>query len=161
MNQDVENVIKLKDNYQLKFMKEAYKEAKKAYDKKEVPVGCVIVKDNKIIARAHNLRETNQNVTNHAETLAISKACKKLKSWRLDDCDVYCTLEPCIMCYGAIVNARIRNLYIATKNKRYDYDALYNITLNHKVNIIEGIYEEESSLLISNFFKELRNNKDE
>ena len=123
MNQDVEDVIKLKDK--IKFMKEAYKEALKAYDKKEVPVGCVIVKDNKIIARAHNLRESKQDVTKHAEIMAISKACKKLNSWRLDDCDLYCTLEPCIMCYGAIVNARIKNLYISSKNQRYNYDSLY------------------------------------
>ena len=116
MNQDVEDVIKLNDK--IKFMKEAYKEALKAYDKKEVPVGCVIVKDGKIISKAHNLRETKQDVTKHAELIAISKACKKLNSWRLDDCDLYCTLEPCIMCYGAIVNARIKNLYISSKNQR-------------------------------------------
>ena len=154
MNQDVEDVIKLKDK--IKFMKEAYKEALKAYDKKEVPVGCVIVKDNKIIARAHNLRESKQDVTKHAEIMAISKACKKLNSWRLDDCDLYCTLEPCIMCYGAIVNARIKNLYISSKNQRYNYDSIYNIKLNHTVNKEEGILEVETSTLIKKFFKEIR-----
>ena len=156
MNQDVESVIKLKDNTY--FMKEAYKEALKAYDKKEVPVGCVIVKDNKIIARAHNLRETKNDVTKHAEIIAISKACKKLNSWRLDDCDLYCTLEPCIMCYGAIVNARINNLYIGAKNKRYNYNAVYELELNHKVNKVDGLLEKENEELITKFFKELRKN---
>lgn len=156
MNQDVESVIKLKDKEY--FMNQAYKEALKAYDKKEVPVGCVIVKDNKIIARSHNLRETKNDVTKHAEIIAISKACKKLESWRLDGCDLYCTLEPCIMCYGAIVNARINNLYIGAKNKRYNYNSVYEIELNHKVNRIEGILEKENEELITKFFKELRNN---
>ena len=141
-----------------KFMKKALLEAEKAVQEDEVPVGAILVKDNKIIARSHNLRETKNDVTKHAEIIAISKACKKLESWRLDGCDLYCTLEPCIMCYGAIVNARINNLYIGAKNKRYNYNSVYEIELNHKVNRIEGILEKENEELITKFFKELRNN---
>ena len=96
-----------------KFMKEALKEAKKAYDKLEVPVGAVIVKDGKIIARAHNLKETKFDTTKHAEILAIQKASKKLNSWRLIDCEMYVTLEPCSMCAGALINSRtIEEQYI-------------------------------------------------
>ena len=96
---------------QEKFMKMAIKEAIKAKEKDEVPIGAVIVKDGVVVAKAHNLMEKTQLATAHAEILAINKACKKLKSWRLDDCDIYCTLEPCFMCAGAILNARIKNLY--------------------------------------------------
>ena len=95
-----------------KFMKEALKEARKAYEKEEVPIGAVIVKDNKIIARAHNLRESKKQACAHAEIIVIEKTCKKLGAWRLEDCDLYVTLEPCVMCAGAIINARIKNLYI-------------------------------------------------
>ena len=96
------------------FMKEALKEAQKAYEKKEIPVGAVIVKNHKIIARAHNLKENKKMATGHAEILAIQKACKKLKAWRLTDCEIYVTLEPCAMCAGAIIQARIQKLYIGT-----------------------------------------------
>ena len=91
-----------------KFMYQALKEAEKAYNKLEVPVGCIIVKDGKIIARAHNLKETKMDTTKHAEILAIQKASKKLKSWRLIDCEMYVTLEPCPMCAGAIIQSRIK-----------------------------------------------------
>ena len=97
-----------------KFMQEAIKEAQKAYRKLEVPVGAVIVKDGEIIARAHNFKETKFDTTKHAEILAIQKASKKLKSWRLIDCEMYITLEPCTMCAGAIINSRIKKLYIGT-----------------------------------------------
>ena len=99
---------------QKKFMKAALKEAKKAYEKLEVPVGCVIVKDGKIIARAHNLKESKTDTTKHAEILAIQKASRKLQSWRLIDCDLYVTLEPCAMCAGAIIQSRIKNVYYGT-----------------------------------------------
>jgi len=99
---------------QEKFMKEALKEARKAYGKLEIPVGSVIVKDGKIIARAHNLKETKQSAIAHAEILAIQKANKKLNNWRLLDCDIYVTLEPCAMCMGAIISSRIKNIYIGT-----------------------------------------------
>ena len=99
------------------FMKEALKEAKKAYDKLEIPVGAIIVKDGKIIARAHNQKETKCDTTNHAEILAIQKASKKLNSWRLIDCEMYVTLEPCSMCAGAIINSRIKKVYIGTMDE--------------------------------------------
>ena len=92
-----------------KFLKLALKEATKSYLQNEVPIGAVVVKDGKVIAKAHNTRNKTQNAINHAEVLAIAKACKKLKSWRLDTCDIYVTMEPCPMCAGAILNARIKN----------------------------------------------------
>ena len=101
-----------------KFMKEALKEAKKAYDKDEIPVGGIVVKDNKIIARAHNLKEGKNNAICHAEILAIQKACKKLDSWRLLDCEMYVTLEPCSMCAGALINSRIKKIYIGTSDEK-------------------------------------------
>ena len=103
---------------QEKFMKQALKEAKKAYEKLEVPVGAVIVKNGKIIARAHNQKETKYDTTKHAEILAIQKASKKLGSWRLIDCDMYVTLEPCPMCAGAIINSRIKNVYIGASDEK-------------------------------------------
>ena len=94
-----------------KYMKLALKEARKAFEKEEVPIGAIIVKDGKILSRAHNLRETKKQACAHAEVLAIQKACKKLKSWRLDNAEIYVTIEPCAMCAGAIMNARIKKVY--------------------------------------------------
>ena len=102
----------------LKFMQEAIKEAKKAYKKLEVPVGAVIVKNGEIVAKAHNLKETKFDTTKHAEILAIQKASKKLKSWRLIDCEMYITLEPCTMCAGAIINSRIEKIYIGAMEEK-------------------------------------------
>ncbi|XMB71637.1 tRNA adenosine(34) deaminase TadA [Mycoplasmatota bacterium WC30] len=145
------------------FMQEALKEAKKAYDKREVPVGCVIVKENKIIARAHNQRETTQSTLSHAEIIAIGKACKKLKSWRLEDCDIYVTLEPCIMCSGAIINARIKRLiYGALEPKFGAHKSLtnvFNLEVNHKVEVIPQVLAQESNQLLKTFFKNLRSEK--
>ena len=128
--------------------------------KGEVPVGAVVVKNNKIISQAFNKREKNQIATHHAEILAIQKACKKLKSWRLDDCDIYVTLEPCPMCAGAIINARIKNLFFAVKDESSGGITKFNIlenTLNHTTNTIQlKEFEEENKLLIKNFFKEKR-----
>ena len=119
------------------FMKEALKEAKKAYKKLEVPVGCVIVKDGKIIARAHNLKETKYDTTKHAEILAIQKASKKLESWRLIDCDMYVTLEPCPMCAGAIIQSRIKNLYYgACDEKTGAVGSVLNLMEDFKFNHI-------------------------
>ena len=100
------------ENTDQKFMLLALKEAQKSYNKEEIPVGAVIVKDGQIIARGHNLKETKNDTTNHAEIIAIKKASKKLKSWRLIDCEMYVTLEPCSMCAGALINARIKKIYI-------------------------------------------------
>ena len=144
-----------------KFMKEALKEAKKAYDKLEVPVGAVIVKDGKIIARAHNLKETKFDTTKHAEILAIQKASKKLNSWRLLDCEMYVTLEPCSMCAGALINSRIKKVYIGTSDEKTGavgsvFNLLDDYTFNHKVEYEKGILEDECEQMLSNFFKELR-----
>ncbi len=142
------------------FMKEALIEAMKAYKKKEVPVGCVIVLNDKIISRAHNLRERKQNAIYHAEVLAINKACKKLKSWRLDECDMYVTLEPCAMCSGAILQSKIKKIYFGA----YDFKTgmcgskfnLFSLRYNYDPFVEGGILENECSILIKNFFKELR-----
>ena len=144
----------------IKYMKMAYNEAVKAFNKNEIPVGCVIVKDDLVIAKAHNLREINNLVSSHAEMLAITKANKKLDSWRLDDCDIYVTLEPCAMCSGAIIQARIKNLYFGA----YDLKAgacgsvlnLFSYPFNHKVNVVGGIMEDECKKLLQDFFKTLR-----
>ena len=146
-----------------KYMKEAIKEAKKAEKIGEVPVGAVIVKEDKIIARGHNLRETKMNSLKHAEIIAIDKACKKLGNFRLEDCDLYVTLEPCLMCAGAIVQSRIRKVYFGTFDEKYGAVAsvanAFEIKSNHKVEYEEGLCKEECKNIIKEFFKELRNKK--
>ena len=131
-----------------------------ACSKGEVPVGAVISRNNKTISYAYNKREKSQIATHHAEILAIQKACKKLKSWRLDDCDMFVTLEPCPMCAGAIINARIKNLYYAVKDESSGGISKFNIlenTLNHTTNTRHiNEYEEENKNLIKTFFKEKR-----
>ena len=144
-----------------RFMKEALKEAKKAYDKLEVPVGCVIVKDGKIIARAHNLKETKKDTTKHAEIIAIQKASKKLDSWRLIDCEMYVTLEPCSMCAGAIINSRIAKVYIGTQDEKTGavgsvYNLFEDYTFNHKVQYETNILKDECENIMKDFFKYLR-----
>lgn len=145
-----------------KYMKEALKEAKKAAQKGEVPVGAVIVKNGKIIARGHNLRESKQDPTMHAEIVAIKKAARKLENWRLAGCTLYVTVEPCPMCAGAIVQSRIgRVVYGARDPKAGAVASLYTILtdrrLNHQVSVItEGVLEEECSEILKSFFKRLR-----
>ena len=131
-----------------KYLKEALKEAQKAYKKLEVPVGAVIVKEDKIIARAHNLRETKNNALAHAEIICINKACKKLGTWRLEGCKMYITLAPCQMCMGAIKQARINEVYIGA------LDDKNNEQLEENVKYIEN---KECSEMLTQFFKELRN----
>ena len=143
------------------YMERAYKEAIKAYKKNEVPIGAVIVKDDKIIARGHNERELKQDATLHAEITAIRKACRKLGSWRLNDCDMYVTLEPCTMCAGALIQSRIRTLYIGALDPRAGAAGsvidVFNVReFNHKVEVVYGIMEEECSILLKKFFRELR-----
>lgn len=143
------------------FMKEALKEARKAYDKLEIPVGAVIVKDGQIIARAHNQKETKCDTTNHAEILAIQKASKKLNSWRLIDCEMYVTLEPCSMCAGAIINSRIKKVYIGTMDEKTGaVGSILNLfsdyKFNHKVDFETGILRNECEDILKSFFKELR-----
>ena len=144
-----------------KFMKAALKEAKKAYEKLEVPVGAVIVKDGKIIARAHNLKETKFDTTKHAEILAIQKASKKLNSWRLIDCEMYVTLEPCSMCAGALINSRIKKVYIGASDQKTGavgsvFNLLEDYTFNHKVEYEKGVLQDECESILKEFFKELR-----
>lgn len=140
-------------------MKQALIEAKKAYDKLEIPVGAVIVKDNKIISRAHNLKETKQTTTAHAEILAIQKANKKLNNWRLLDCDLYVTLEPCDMCMGAIISSRIKNIYIGTLDqKKTETINIEKYKEKYGINIVFGIMQEESEYILKDFFKKLRKN---
>lgn len=143
------------------FINEAYKEAIKASKKNDVPVGCVVVYKNKIIARAHNLRESKKNVLCHAEIIAINKACKKLKMKFLDDCIIYITLEPCIMCAGAIIQARIKRIvYGANEPKFGCLESVGNIfesfKFNHKVEVTSGLMKDDISELMKNFFKALR-----
>lgn len=147
-----------------KFMKAALKEAQKAYDKLEVPVGAVIVKNNKIIARAYNQKETKCDTTNHAEILAIKKASKKLNSWRLLDCEMYVTLEPCSMCAGALIQSRIKKVYIGAMDKKTGacgsvLNLLEDYKFNHKVEIEKGVMENECEEILKKFFKELRKKK--
>lgn len=142
------------------YMNLALKEAKKAYKKLEVPIGAVIVKDGKIIAKAHNLREKKQSSLTHAEILAIKKACEKLESWRLDGAELYVTLEPCAMCAGAITQARIKKVYFGAKDEKNGCvgsiaNIFDDIKTTHKVEY-EYIENKECSDILSNFFKELR-----
>lgn len=145
-------------------MKEAIKEAKKAYQKLEIPVGAVIVKDGKIISRGHNLKETKADTTKHAEIIAIQKASKKLNAWRLIDCEMYVTLEPCAMCAGAIINSRIKKLYIGTMDEKTGavgsvLNLFEDFTFNHKVEAEKGIMQDECKNMLKQFFKELRESK--
>ena len=141
-------------------MKAALNEAKKAYLKGEVPVGAVIVYNEKIIARGHNTRELKQSVLGHAEINAITKASKKIGSWRLEDCSIYVTLEPCSMCSGAIIQSRIKDLYFGAYDLKTGAAGsvfnLFDYPFNHKVNVCGGILENECSQIIKDFFKELR-----
>lgn len=148
-----------------KFMKEALKEAKKAYEKEEIPVGAVIVKDNKIIARAYNQKEEKRDTTKHAEIIAIQKASKKIDAWRLQDCEMYVTLEPCSMCAGAIIQARIKKIYIGTMDEKTGacgsvLNLLEDYKFNHKVEIEKDILKPECEEIIKQFFKELRKSKE-
>ena len=149
---------------QEKYMKLALKEAKKAYDKKEIPVGAVIVKDNKIIARAHNVKEEKNDTTKHAEIIAIQKASKKLNAWRLTGCEMYVTLEPCSMCAGALIQSRISKVYIGTMDYKTGacgsvLNLLKDYEFNHKVEMEKDILQEDCEKILKDFFKELRKSK--
>jgi len=139
-----------------KYMKMALKEAKKAVKKDEVPIGAIIVRDGKVIAKAHNLREKSNMATGHAEILAIQQANKKLKSWRLDSGTLYVTIEPCPMCAGAIVQSRIKNVVYGAQDLKsgahQSVTNLFDLPLNHKVKVEHGIMEEECGQIVSKFF---------
>lgn len=149
------------ENINEKFMKEALKEAQKAYKKLEVPVGAIIVKDGRIVARAHNLKETKNDTIKHAEILAIEKASKKLSNWRLIDCEMYVTLEPCPMCAGAIVNSRIKKVNIGAMDEKTGacgskLNLLQDFNFDTKVDMESGILENECRELLQKFFVALR-----
>jgi len=145
------------------FMLRAVELAQKAYDMGEVPVGAVIVKNNKIIGEGYNFRETHNSALGHAEIMAIDSACKALGSWRLEGCTMYVTMEPCVMCTGAIINSRIERVVYSL----IDFKAggmggkidLLNVGLHHDVDTIMGVCEMESAALVDRFFKELREKK--
>ena len=147
-----------------KFMKQAIRQAKKAYAIGEVPIGCVIVYDGKIIGRGYNRRTIDKNTLAHAEIQAIRKACKKMNDWRLEECTMYVTLEPCQMCSGAIVQSRMKKVVIGCMNPKAGCaGSVINLLdidgFNHRVKITRGVLEEECSAMLSGFFKELRNIK--
>ena len=135
------------------FMNYALNEAKKALKKDEVPIGCIIVKDGRIISKSYNKKEINQIATHHAEMLAINKACKKLKTWHLEDCVLYTTVEPCLMCTGAIIQSRIKKVVYGTRNESFGYLSKLE---NPKIEIIPNILEIECKKIISNFFETKR-----
>ena len=147
-----------------KFMREAIRQAKKAYALDEVPIGCVIVYEGKIIARGYNRRNTDKNTLSHADLIAIKKASRKLGDWRLEGCTMYITLEPCQMCAGAMVQARVTEAVIGSMNPKAGCaGSVLNILemegFNHQVNVRRGVMEEECSRMLSGFFRELREKK--
>ena len=149
---------------QERFMKEAIRQAKKARALEEVPIGCVIVCDGKIIARGYNRRNTDKNTLSHAELNAIRKASKKLGDWRLEGCTMYVTLEPCQMCAGALVQSRIDRVVIGSMNPKAGCaGSVLNLLemdgFNHKVEVEQGVLQEECSSMLSDFFRELREKK--
>ena len=151
-------------NQDEKYMREAIKQAKKAYEMNEVPIGCVIVCEDKIIGRGYNRRTTDKNPLAHAEMIAIKKASKKVGDWRLEDCTMYVTLEPCQMCSGAIVQSRRKRVVVGCMNAKAGcagsiLNLLQMDEFNHQVELEKGVLEEECSLLMKNFFKELRKAK--
>ncbi len=142
-----------------KFMKSALKCAQKAYEEGEVPIGAVVVLDGKVISRGHNRRTGRQIATAHAEIEAIEKACKKLKSWRIPECELYVTLEPCPMCMGAALNARIKKIYFGAyedKGRSLTNEIANANLLNHKIEVEGGVMEEECKKILSDFFSSMR-----
>ena len=149
---------------EIDYMKQALKEAEKAYKEDEVPIGAVIVQNGKIIARGHNIRERKTSALWHAEMAAIDKACRKLGTWHLDDCDLYVTLEPCPMCAGAMIQSRIRNVYYGAYDPKggsvHSLINLYEVKgYNHYPATKGGILEEECAVLLKRYFKEKRKKK--
>ena len=143
------------------FMKIAFEEAKIAYDLNEVPIGCVIIHDNKVIGKGHNLRVSEKNVLFHAEIIAINEACRKIKDWRLENCRLYVTVEPCPMCAGAILQARIPFVIYGAKNPKAGcagsiLNLLNDSRFNHRAEIIPEIYEKECAELMRQFFRKHR-----
>jgi tRNA(adenine34) deaminase len=162
MNQDQDIITKSQENLKkYKYMAAALKQAEKAALQNEVPVGAVVVYQDKIIARAYNKREQNQEIHAHAEFLAMMKAAKKIGSWRLEDCDIYVTMEPCPMCAGAMIQSRVRNLFYGAKDPKAgvaeSLTHLFELPFNHNVHVESGMMAEESQKILKSFFKTLRN----
>lgn len=155
-------LIRTMNQNDIYYMQLALKEAEKAWKINEVPVGCILVSNGKVISKAYNKREKNHSVISHAEIEAIKKANKKLATWILDDVTLYVTLEPCLMCAGAILQSRIKRVVYATKEPKFGaMGSIINLAdsslkFNHKIEVTSGILEEESSLMLKNFFRELR-----
>lgn len=146
----------------IQYMRLALKEAQKAEKIDEVPIGAIIVKDGKVIARAHNKKESKNQATRHAEIEAIEKATKKVNNWWLEDCDMYVTLEPCAMCAGALINSRLRAVYYGAYDKKAGCcGSLYNLPtdsrFNHRLTVEGGILEEECASILTNYFRKKRN----
>ncbi|MFG6333445.1 MAG: tRNA adenosine(34) deaminase TadA [Lachnospiraceae bacterium] len=144
-----------------KYMKEAIRQARRAWKLQEVPIGCVIVKEDRIIARGYNRRNTDRNTLAHAELQAIRRASRAVGDWRLEECTMYITLEPCQMCAGAIVQARIPRVVIGSRNPKAGCAGsilnLFDVpAFNHQVELTEGVLEEECAAMLSDFFRELR-----
>lgn len=159
--EQAEPVSEEEQKLHMKYMKAAMKQAQKAYELGEVPIGCVIVHEGKIIGRGYNRRKTDKNTLSHAEIIAIRKASKKMGDWRLEDCVLYVTLEPCQMCSGAIVQARIPEVVIGCMNPKAGCaGSILNILqtpgFNHQVRVTKGVMEQECSEMLTSFFKELR-----
>ena len=141
-----------------KYMNEALKEAKKAYKKGEVPIGAIVVKNNKIISRGYNQKEKNKIATHHAEILAINKACKKINNWRLIDCTLYVTVEPCLMCCGAIIQSRIKKVVYGIPNENYGgIESIATSFKNTNITVEKGIMKDECLTILQKFFNEKRN----
>ena len=152
------------NNMDEKYMREAIRQAKKAYALEEVPIGCVIVYENRIIGRGYNRRTVDKNTLAHAELQAIRKASRKLNDWRLDGCTMYVTLEPCQMCAGAIIQARIKRVVVGCMNPKAGCaGSIFNLLdvpqFNHQAELTTGILEEECSSMMKQFFRELREKK--
>lgn len=149
---------------QERFMGEALNEARLAYDAGEVPIGAVVVRNGEVVGRGHNRRESDKNALAHAEVLAIDEACKALGGWRLWECDLYVTLEPCPMCAGALVNARVRNVYYGARDEKAgsveSVTKLFDLPYNHRPKAYGGVREEECAALLSEFFGTLRRNRE-
>ena len=150
------------DETKYKFMFAALQEAEQAFEENEVPVGAVVVKDNRIIGRGYNQVERLKDATAHAEMIALTSAANHIGNWRLNDCSIYVTLEPCVMCTGALLSSRIRELYFSVFDPKFGAcGSVYNLAedgkTNHKVNVYSGIYAEESKKLLQEFFDSLKN----
>lgn len=163
MQKDIDNVMETDAilEEQLKYMSQAYELAKKAASKGDVPIGCVIVRNGKVIAKGYNRRNKDKQVLAHAEIMAIKKASKVVGDWRLEDCAMYVTLEPCQMCAGAIVQARIPEVVIGCMNPKAGcagsvINLLDMAGFNHRVKVVKGVMEKECSELLKRFFRELR-----